>query len=173
MLWFGPLGPLVARLLCYAAILLVAFLAGWLTRDQQATLEMLADEAGRAKAAQIELQRQQAVADKVVTELQAKLRTRAAVHENNKPKVAFYVPPQIDSGCSVNNGFVWMLEAARRGVPLPANPPGLSSPAAGVTLSAVADTVADNYDRCGAIVDRYNKLLEWVEQMSTQSQEKQ
>ena len=78
-------------------------------------------------------------------------------------EIPVYVTPAADAACPVTVGFVRIHDAAAAGR-APQPPAGdPDAPAAGVALSAVADTVAGNYETCNAIRDQLTSLQEWVD----------
>lgn len=70
-----------------------------------------------------------------------------------------YVSIEADRACLVPVGFVRVHDAAAAGVPPTAEGAGdPDAPAAGVALSGVAATVADNYTTCHAIAAQLSAL---------------
>lgn len=65
-----------------------------------------------------------------------------------KEEVTVYVPFEVDRSTVVPVGFVRMHDAAALGAALPGTPGGSVEAASGVALSAVADTIIDNYGTC-------------------------
>lgn len=63
-------------------------------------------------------------------------------------EIPVYVTAQADARCDVPVGFVRVHDAAAEGVPLGQPTGDPDAPAPGVTLSAVAGTVTDNYGAC-------------------------
>ncbi|NEL64910.1 MAG: hypothetical protein G3W72_18335, partial [Xanthomonas perforans] len=63
-------------------------------------------------------------------------------------EIPIYVTQKADAACAIPAGFVRLHDAAATGNPAgpPAGDP--DAPAAGITLSAIAGTVADNYTSC-------------------------
>ena len=81
-----------------------------------------------------------------------------------KKKVPIYVPVETDAACILTRGFVRLHDAAAAGqLPGPAGDPDAAP--AGIALSAVADTVADNYERCHENSAQLIALQEWVLEM--------
>ncbi|KLC59416.1 signal peptide protein, partial [Xanthomonas perforans] len=68
-----------------------------------------------------------------------------------------------DGGRSIPAGFVRLHDAAATGNPAgpPAGDP--DAPAAGITLSAIAGTVADNYTSCHATAAQLSALQDWID----------
>lgn len=77
-------------------------------------------------------------------------------------EIPVYVTAQADARCDVPAGFVRVHDAAAHNQPLgePAGNP--DAPAAGITLSAVAETVADNYGTCHEIREQLIGLQDYV-----------
>jgi len=71
------------------------------------------------------------------------------------------VPVQADAGCTINRGFVRLHDAAAAGeLPEPAR--DADAAAAGLALSAVAGTVAANYQTCHETAEQLRALQEWT-----------
>jgi hypothetical protein len=77
-------------------------------------------------------------------------------------EIPVYVTAKADARCDVPAGFVSVHDAAAQNVPLgePAGDP--DAPAAGITLSGVARTVAGNYAACHAIREQLIGLQDYV-----------
>jgi len=72
-----------------------------------------------------------------------------------------YVPVQADAACTINRGFVRLHDAAAAGeLPEPAR--DADAAAAGIALSAVAGTVAANYQTCHENAEQLRALQAWV-----------
>ncbi|MBB4728264.1 hypothetical protein [Xanthomonas arboricola] len=78
-------------------------------------------------------------------------------------EIPIYVTQKADAACAIPAGFVRLHDAAATGNPAgpPAGDPDAA--AAGVTLSAVASTVADNYTSCHATAAQLSALQDWIE----------
>lgn len=78
-------------------------------------------------------------------------------------EVPIYVTQKADAACAIPAGFVRLHDAAATGNP--AGPPtgDPDAPAAGITLSAVAGTVADNYTSCHATAAQLSTLQDWID----------
>lgn len=78
-------------------------------------------------------------------------------------EIPIYVTPKADAACAIPAGFVRLHDAAASGNP--AGPPtgDPDAPAAGITLSCIAGTVADNYTRCHATATQLSALQDWIE----------
>lgn len=77
-------------------------------------------------------------------------------------EIPVYVTARADARCDVPAGFVRVHDAAAANLPLgePAGDP--DAPAPGITLSAVADTVAGNYGTCHEIREQLIGLQDYV-----------
>jgi len=133
-----------------AALLVVVLLLGIIVAlVQQRRIEGVArqrDDAEAQRDAAIE-QRDAKVITRYVDRVQYVREAGATIVK----EVPVYVTPQADRACPVPVGFVRLHDAAAENRPLagPAGDP--DAPAAGVALSTVASTVADNYTSCHAI----------------------
>lgn len=79
-------------------------------------------------------------------------------------EIPHYVTHQDDAGCTINRGFVRVLDAAAANT-LP-DPTGITDALpAPITLSTVAESVADNYATCNANSEQLIGLHEWVREM--------
>ncbi|WP_407466318.1 hypothetical protein [Xanthomonas campestris] len=78
-------------------------------------------------------------------------------------EIPIYVTQKADAACAIPAGFVRLHDAAASGQP--AGPPtgDPDAPAAGVTLSAIASTVADNYTSCHATAAQLSALQDWID----------
>ena len=122
--------------------------------------------------AQAQLRDARAIADsakittQVVTQYVDRVRVVREVGTTITKEVPVYVTAKADAACAVPVGFVRLHDAAAEGrVPEPAagDP---DAPAPGLALSAVADTVADNYTTCHANAEQLIALQAWVRQHS-------
>ena len=96
----------------------------------------------------------------------------AAVREKGDTivkEVPVYVPVQADAACAINRGFVRLHDAAAAGeLPEPAR--DADAAAAGLALSAVAGTVAANYQTCHENAEQLRALQAWVREMGAAEQ---
>ncbi len=81
-------------------------------------------------------------------------------------EVPVYVPVQADAACTINRGFVRLHDAAAAGE-LPETARDADAAAAGVALSAVAGTIAANYQACNESAEQLRALQAWVNEMTT------
>ena len=84
-------------------------------------------------------------------------------------EVPVYVSPEADAACALPRGFVRLHDAAAAG--RSPEPAGSSDAApAGIALSTVAGTVADNYERCHENAEQLIALQAWGRQVSLVAQ---
>ena len=127
--------------------------AQWDAAVQQQTLQVAAVRERQAQATV-----------KVVTQYVDRVRVVREKGETIIKEVPVYVPVQADAACTINRGFVRLHDAAAQGVvPEPAG--DSDAAAAGIALSAVAGTVADNYQRCHENAEQLKALQAWVAAM--------
>ena len=127
--------------------------AQWDAAVQQQTLQVVALRQKQAEATV-----------KVVTQYVDRVRI---VREKGKTiiqEVPVYVPVEADTACTIPRGFVRLHDAAAAGeLPDPAG--DSDAPAKGVALSAVARTVADNYQTCYENAEQLRALQIWASEM--------
>ena len=129
--------------------------AQWDAAVQQQTLQVAAVRQKQAEATV-----------KVVTQYVDRVRI---VREKGKTiiqEVPVYVPVQADASCAINRGFVRLHDAAAAGE-LPESARAVDAAAAGIALSAVAGTVAANYQTCHENAEQLRALQVWVREMTT------
>ncbi len=126
-----------------------------------------ADQAQAAKVAEV-----QAVAGATVgaavAERQAEIRILRQTLIREVPR---YVTVEADARCAVPVGFVRLHDAAAAGVPTVADTAGQPADApSGLALSAVAETVADNYGACHADAEALRGWQAWWRAVSEAGQ---
>jgi hypothetical protein len=105
---------------------------------------------------------------KVVTQYVDRVRVVREKGETIIKEVPVYVPVQADAACTINRGFVRLHDAAAAGeLPEPAR--DADAAAAGIALSAVAGTVAANYQTCHENAEQLRALQTWVREMKVAS----
>lgn len=159
----GPLSlaPLPYRLLILTMIAAALFGYGWL--EGAAHVQDRWDAANGKQALQVaNVEKEQAEATvKVVTEYVDRVKVVRQAGETIIKEVPIYVPAQADAACLVPRGFVRLHDAAAEGiVPEPAGDSDATP--AGVALSAVAGTVAENYTACRANAEQLSALQSWI-----------
>ena len=137
---------LLALVLLAAALLGFGWIKGaehvqaqWDAAVQQQTLQAAAVRERQAQATV-----------KVVTEYVDRIRVVREKGDTIVKEVPVYVPVQADAACTINRGFVRLHDAA----------------AAGLALSAVAGTVAGNYQSCHENAEQLRALQAWVREMA-------
>ncbi|HFH4653106.1 hypothetical protein [Pseudomonas aeruginosa] len=104
------------------------------------------------------------VRDRVVTQYVDRVKVVEKVGQTIVKEIPVYVTAEADRACTVPAGFVRVHDAAAAGVP-PPEPAGPADAApAGIALSAVAGTVADNYTSCRAIREQLISLQEYLQE---------
>lgn len=131
--------------------------AQWDAAIQQQTLQ--------AAAAR---ERQEQATVKVVTQYVDRVRVVREKGDTIIKEVPVYVPVQADATCSINRGFVRLHDAAAAGeLPEPARE--ADAAAADIALSAVAGTLAANYQTCHENAEQLRALQVWVGEMTGDS----
>jgi hypothetical protein len=134
------------------------FVAGWRVHDwrdgaaaAKAQAQVVQVVQRRAAASQAVAVRQQAAQDHV------RVVTRTLIR-----KVPTYVSIQADAGCTVPAGFRLLHDAAAAGLPPASDAPRVAADApSGLALSAVADTVIENYGICHETAERLKGWQDW------------
>jgi hypothetical protein len=127
--------------------------AQWDAAVQQQTLQ-----------AAVVRQRQAEATVKVVTQYVDRVRVVREKGDTIIKEIPVYVPVQADAACTINRGFVRLHDAAAEGrMPEPAR--DADAPAAGIALSAVAGTVATNYQTCHENAEQLMSLQKWIREM--------
>lgn len=81
-------------------------------------------------------------------------------------KVPVYVTAQADADCTVPAGFVRLHDAAAADVSAAQPATGADDAPAGIALSAVAGTVAENYSACHQTAAQLIQLQGWVKKIT-------
>ena len=106
-------------------------------------------------------QRQAEATVQVVTKYVDRVKVVREAGDTIIKEVPVYVPAEADSACVLYRGFVRLHDAAAAGRIPPAAGVADALPA-GIALSAVAGTVANNYQRCRENAEQLKSLQEWV-----------
>ena len=115
-------------------------------------------------------QRQAEATVQVVTRYVDRVRVVREKGDTIIKEVPIYVPVQADAACTINRGFVRLHDAAAAGeLPEPAR--DADAAAAGIALSAVAGTVAANYQTCHENAEQLRALQTWVREMKVASEQ--
>ncbi len=158
------------RLLALAALGFALFGFGWVKGaghvqaqwDAQTHKQLL-------QVARVERRQAQATVE-VVTKYVDRIKVVREKGDTIIKEVTVYVPIEADAACTINRGFVRLHDAGAAGelaqvaqVAQPAR--DADALAAGIALSAVAGTVASNYQRCHENAAQLRALQDWVRQM--------
>ncbi|MDN4572673.1 hypothetical protein DBB29_03000 [Pandoraea cepalis] len=144
---------ILATLLTLAAIALALTVQQLRVNDAEARAT-----AAESKAAQLGADLSDARANtKVVTQYVDRLREIRVKGDTIIQKVPVYVTKEADAACTVPVGFVRLHDAAAANLQ-PGDPGDADAGDSGVALSAVAETVADNYTTCHAVVAQLDAL---------------
>jgi len=143
------------------AAALIGFGFGWIkgTGHVQAQWDAAIQQQTLQAAAVRERQAQATV--KVVTEYVDRVRIVREKGDTIIKEVPVYVPVQADAACAINHGFVRLHDAAAAGeLPEPAR--DADAAPADIALSAVAGTVAANYQTCHENAEQLRALQAWI-----------
>ena len=126
------------------------------------------DKKDQALAAAQVAQKQAEASVQVVTKYVDRVQLVQGKTKEIIKEVPVYVPASADADCVINRGFVWLHDAAAANFfPIAA---GVADAApSGIALSAVAETVADNYGSCHENAEQLKALQAWVSEMITTS----
>lgn len=157
--------PWPYRLLVLAALGVALVGLGWIKGASHVQVQW--DAAIQQKALQTPAvrERQAQAAVKVVTQYVDLVRVVREKGDTIIKEVPVYVPVQSDAACTINRGFVRLHDAAAAGeLPEPAR--DADAAAAGIALSAVAGTVAANYQTCHENAEQLRALQMWIRQIN-------
>ena len=168
----GPLSlvPMPYRLLVVALIAAALFGFGWLKGAGHVQAEWDAEVVKQSlTAARVEKAQAQATA-KVVTKYVDRVKIVRQAGETIIKEVPVYVSAQADAACVLPRGFVRLHDAAAANeIPGPAG--SADAAPAGIALSTVAATVADNYERCHENSAALTALQEWIRKQEAATNE--
>lgn len=155
------------RWLAIVALAVALFALGWIKGAGRVQARWDAATAQQNLQSAI-IQKQQAQATvKVITEYVDRIRIVREKGNTIIKEVPVHVPVQANAACTINRGFVRLHDAAAEGrMPEPAG--DADAPAAGIALSAVAGTLAANYQTCFENAEQLKALQAWVRQMGLQ-----
>ena len=111
-------------------------------------------------------ERQAQATVKVITQYVDHIRVVRETGDTIIKEVPVYVPVQADAACTINRGFVRLHDAAAGGA-LPDPARDTDAAAAGIALSAVAATVATNYQTCHETAEQLSALQTWAREMAS------
>ena len=149
------------RLLVLTALGIALFGFGWFKGASHLQSQWDAATAAQHHAqAQVQIQQAEATVQ-VVTQYVDRIQVVREKGDTLIQEIPVYVPVQADAACTVHRGFVRLHDAAAAGeLPEPAR--DTDAAAAGVALSAVAGTVAANYQTCHENAEQLRALQVWV-----------
>ena len=159
----GPLSlvPMPYRLLILGIIAAALFGLGWLKGEGHVQDQWDAATSKQSfTAARVEKAQAQATVQ-VVTEYVDRVKIVRQAGETIIKEVPVYVSTEADAACVLPRGFVRLHDAAAAGR-VPQTAGNTDAAPAGITLSAVASTVADNYERCHENTEQLKSLQEWI-----------
>jgi hypothetical protein len=158
--------PWPYRLLALAALAVALIGFGWVKGAVQVQTRWDAAVQQQTLQAAALRERQAQATVKVVTEYVDRVRVVREKGDTIFKEVPVYVPAQADAACTINRGFVRLHDAAAAGeLPDPARDADAS--AAGIALSAVAGTLAANYQTCHENAEQLRALQAWVSEMAS------
>jgi len=151
------------RLLALAALCIAVFSFGWLKGASHVHAQWDAATAAQQQAqAQAQILQAEATVQ-VITQYVDRIQIVREKGDTIIKEVPVYVPAQADAACTINRGFVRLHDAAAAGqLPEPARDADADS--AGIALSAVAGTVAANYQTCHENAEQLKALQDWIRQ---------
>ena len=157
--------PLPYRLLASAAIGAALTAFGWVKGTNHVQAKWDAEIQKQAlQTATIREQQAQATV-KVVTEYVDRVRIVREKGQTIIKEAPVYVPVQADAACTINRGFVRLHDAAAAGeLPEPAR--DADAPATDLALSAVAGTIAINYQTCHENAQQLRALQAWADSIN-------
>ena len=153
--------PWPYRLLALAAFGVALLGFGWIKGAEHVQAKWDADVQQETLHAATVRQKQAETTVKVVTEYVDRVRVVREKGDTIIKEVPVYVPVQADAACTINRGFVRLHDAAAAGeLPEPAR--DADAAPADVALSAVAGTVAANYQTCHENAEQLRALQVWI-----------
>ncbi|MEA9491639.1 hypothetical protein [Xanthomonas campestris] len=155
---------MVTRLVILLA--LIALLVGGCVWQEQrvSTAQRERKQALDAKAAAIAERDSAKASTKIVVEYVDRVQIVREAGATITREIPIYVTQKADAACAIPAGFVRLHDAAATGQPAGPSTGDPDAPAAGITLSAVAGTVADNYTSCHATAAQLSALQDWIDQ---------
>lgn len=156
--------PWPYRLLALALLAAALIGFGWIKGAEHVQAQWYAAVQQQTLQTATVHQRQTEATVKVVTEYVDRVRIVREKGDAIIKEVPVYVPVQTDAACTINRGFVRLHDAAAAGE-LPESARDADAAAAGIALSAVAGTVAANYQTCHENAEQLRALQAWVREM--------
>ena len=162
--------PWPYRLLALVALAITLIGFGWINGAEHVQARWDASVQQQTLQATAVRERQAQATVKVVTEYVDRVHVVREKGDTIIKEVLVYVPVEADAACTINRGFVRLHDAAAAGeLPDPAG--DADAAAAGIALSAVAGTVAANYQTCHENAEQLRALQTWVREMKVASEQ--
>ena len=156
--------PWPHRWLAVAALAVTLIGFGWIKGASHVQAQWDAAIQQQALQAAAIRERQAQATVKVVTEYVDRVRVVREKGDTIIQEVPVYVPVQADAACTIHRGFVRLHDTAAAGE-LPESAREADAAAAGIALSAVAGTVAANYQTCHENAEQLRALQAWIKEM--------
>lgn len=153
--------PWPYRLLAMAALAVALVGFGWVKGAGHVQAEWDVATGKQALQVAIVKHRQAEATVQVVTKYIDRVKVVRETGDTIIKEVPVYVPVEADAACVLHRGFVRLHDAAAAGR-IPQSAGGSDALPAGIALSAVAGTVADNYQRCHENTEQLIALQEWI-----------
>ena len=162
--------PWPYRLLALAALGLALVGFGWVKGAGHVQTKWDAAAQQQALQATAVREEQAQATVEVITEYVDRVRVVREKGDTIIKEVPVYVPVQADAACTINRGFVRLHDAGAAGA-LPEPARDTDAAAADIALSAVAGTVATNYQTCHETAEQLRALQVWVRNLRAQEQD--
>lgn len=153
--------PWPYRLLAMAAFAVALVGFGWVKGAGHVQAEWDAATGKQSLQGAVVQKRQAEATVQVVTKYVDRVKVVREAGDTIIKEVPVYVPAEADAACVLSRGFVRLHDAAATGR-LPQAAGAADALPAGIALSAVAGTVADNYERCHENTEQLRSLQEWI-----------
>lgn len=154
------------RIVGWLGILLAACLLYLLGYTKGASVEQASQRQAEANQLRQAFEQGQAlgtVRDVVITKYVERVQVAKENAKTIIQKVPVYVSKESDARCAVPAGFVRLHDAAAANVPPVASSASVPNDApSGIALSAVAGTVADNYESAHLNAEQLKALQQWA-----------
>ena len=161
--------PAPYRLLAIAALAIALLGFGWVKGAAYVQSEWDAAISNQNQQAAVVKQRQAEATVKVITKYVDRVKIVREAGATIIKEVPVYVSPEADAACVLSRGFVRLHDAAAAGV-VSDSAGGSDASPAGIALSTVAGTVADNYSRCHENSAQLEAIQDWIRQMQKGSE---
>ncbi|CAG2092181.1 hypothetical protein XCY_003739 [Xanthomonas arboricola pv. juglandis] len=154
---------MVTRLILLLA-LIVVLVGGCVWQEQRvSTAQRERKQALDAKVSAIAERDSAKSSTKVVVEYVDRVQIVREAGATITREIPIYVTQKADAACAIPAGFVRLHDAAASGQPAGPSTGDPDAPAAGITLSGIAGTVADNYTSCHATAAQLSALQDWID----------